>query len=671
MRIALLNPFVALLFITACSSESSSTPSTDASMDSETPIDGGVDAGQECARDEMGRCLVVTWTDGPTFPVQSDHHTTFVHSHSDGAYVYVAGGLYVIDEAIQSMSDQLRRAQVQEDGSLGDWTNVLSLSSERAFHGQAQSPDRVYLMGGVTMDGTEPVLVDDVDIVELTEASGVRVRSGRRLGVARVHATGHILGNHLYLVGGSSEGGTVQQTVLVSDLDEHGTNGPWRESVVLPAPRTHHAGIVHDGHIYLFGGLTTASAEVNEVWRSVNTPDGVISGWETVGTMSEAPWTASAFEYNNQVYIVGGGHGLPPAPTMFVDRVRRAPLLLDGSVGEFEDVAAPLPMRRSHCHQTPVYNGHIYAVGGRHDENAPTSIDNVYIGAINEVMMDTDAGVPDASTDAGPPITDAGPGLTAAEAIAQTDVHHLAIYDFLCGCVPTALGFEDEAECRAVSMPYSDEFVACRDSANALANPAMTLYRRCAEEAAAAGQACFDALTTCSTDGLRGCLDELNVAEDFCYVAPADFATVNEARRECAAATIVGDAADTCSDAAGGSSAVGSAVFHGDTRQAGDHRNGSCAEENAAADVTFKWVAPSAGSFTVELVPESRFTGLLYVLDGTCAGAELGCTSTGIRFPYTAELNFTAVAGNTYNVVVDGFSNSDTGTFHINVTPTP
>ncbi len=67
----------------------------------------------------------------------------------------------------------------------------------------------------------------------------------------------------------------------------------------------------------------------------------------------------------------------------------------------------------------------------------------------------------------------------------------------------------------------------------------------------------------------------------------------------------------------------------------------------------------------------SGLTGLLYVLDGTCAGAELGCTSTGIRFPYTAELNFTAVAGNTYNVVVDGFSNSDTGTFHINVTPTP
>lgn len=668
MRVCFSLSLLGFLAVAACGENTPPTNGMDASVDDAAVGDGAPDAPMECARDEMGRCMVVEWSNGPSVPTPIDHHTTFVHEHEDGAYVYVAGGFYVIDEETQSLSDQLMRAPIHDDGTLGEWSNVLTLPAALGFHGQAETHDRVYLMAGTTIVDGEPGLVDDVRIVEMTESTGVRVRRGRSLGVARVHATGHVLGNRLYLVGGSSEGGIYQQTTLVSDLDENGTNGAWREAAVLPAPRTHHSGLVHDGHIYLIGGLTTGSRAENEVWRSVNTRDGEVTGWEVVGDMDEAPWTASAFEYNNYVYIVGGGHELSLPGVSFVDRVRRAPFLLDGSVGAFEDVAAPLPIARSHCHQTPVYNGHIYSVGGRRDINAPTSINNVFVGTINEVMVDVDAGVVDAGADSGPEV-DAGPLLSPAEAALSADADHASIFAVLCECAPDALGFMDESECMGLATPFPPETLACRDAGHAVASEAVAELRRCIADAAATARECFESVAVCSTAALSDCIDVLNVSEEYCTVAESELDSYNEARLACAQTSIVGDALDTCVESSEGSSATGTAVFAGNTLLSGDHRDGSCAALPGAPDLSYKWVAPSTGTFSIKMIPETRFAAALYVLDAGCAGAELGCDYSGSRFPIAPSVEVPATAGHVYYIVVDGLSPADFGSFHIDITP--
>lgn len=655
---------VGCLLVVACSETDTTLPTMDASVDMFIPTDAAADANQECARDTEGRCQVITWTDGPSFIHPTDHHTTFVHENADGAYLYVAGGLYVIDEAPQTLYDTLTRAPIAADGSLGAWEYVLSFEKAFGFHGQAQTADRVYLMGGTSLDSEGPFAIPDVTILELNEAGGVRARPGRSLNVARVHATAQVLGSTLYLVGGTSEGGLIQSTTLVSQLDANGTNGPWTEGPALPSGRTHHAAVVHDGRIYLFGGLTHGDMPVSEVWRSVHDTNGVLTGWETVGTMDEAPWTASAFVYNDSVYLVGGGYGLQRPNVEFLDRVRRAPFLLDGHVGAFEDVANPLPIGRSHDHQTPTFGNHIYSVGGRHDVEAPTSINNVFIGSIEEVMIPVDAGVPDSGVDAGPAESAVAAGMRGALAAVRVGA-------VLCDCAPSALGFPTTETCQAAAGTTPlERYATCRDAGNLAGSDELARGRSCFADATEHSADCFEAVAGCGTSGLNNCIDLFQAESGACFISEAGYTTYDAAIAMCAADTIVGTAADQCGESLTASSATGTAVFSGNTFEMGEHRAGSCGGAGAA-DIAFRWDAPTTHNYKITAVPEAPFFSTLYVQDGSCSGTELACDSSAGAFVAAPSVTFAAVEGHSYYIIVDGSRPHAFGPVHLDIATAP
>lgn len=652
------------LLVVACSETDTTLPSMDASVDMFVPADAAPDANQECARDSEGRCQVITWTDGTTFIHPTDHHTTFVHENGDGAYLYVAGGFHVIDEAPQTVYDSLTRAPIAADGSLGAWENVLTFDQTFAFHAQAQTADRVYLMGGTSLDAEGPFAIADVTILELNEVGAVRARPGRSLNVARVHGTAEVIGNTLYLVGGTSEGGFIQNTTLVSQLDANGTNGPWTEGPALPNARTHHAAVVHDGRIYLFGGFTHGDMPVSEVWRSVHDSSGVLTSWETVGMMDEAPWTASAFVYNDSVYIVGGGYGLQLPNVAFLDRVRRAPFLLDGHVGAFEDVANPLPLGRSHTHQTPTFGNHIYSVGGRHDVAAPTSINNVFVGSIDEVMIPVDGGVPDSGVDAGPSESAVAAGMRAALATVR-------VATVLCDCAPSAFGFPTTETCQAAAgAAPPPQFAACRDAGNLAGSEELARGRSCFADAAQNSADCFEALVGCGTSGLNNCIDLFLAESGACFISEAGYTTHDAAIAMCAADTVVGTAPDGCNESLTASSATGTAVFSGNTFEMGDHRAGSCGGEGGA-DIAFRWDAPTTHNYKVTAVPEASFLSTVYVLDGSCAGTELACDASDGAFVAAPSVTFAAVEGHSYYFIVDGSRPHAFGPVHLDIETVP
>ncbi len=62
----------------------------------------------------------------------------------------------------------------------------------------------------------------------------------------------------------------------------------------------------------------------------------------------------------DQLYVFAGMTTLVGSE---VAGVERAPLDASGKVGEFVDLPA-LPLVRAHSHQTPLYEGHFYSVGG-------------------------------------------------------------------------------------------------------------------------------------------------------------------------------------------------------------------------------------------------------------------------------------------------------------------
>jgi hypothetical protein len=386
--------------LAACSDEDGQTPAdTGATIDDRGIIvpdlgvsadDAGNDAGEQendaagfedaavvppdagsapaCARNDAGRCQAVTWTStASTFPVVVDHHTTFVARTATVSYLNVIGGIRTDSQGgAEEVYSAVRRAEILANGDLGPWVDAVPVPFPLAFHGQAVAENRIYLLAGVTAD-SQGAGASTAVLWGETDATGSvpEWQRGPRLPQeARLHATAVILEGRLYLIGGAGSDAALT-TVSVSVLNPAtGEPGPWSTAAPLPAPRTHHACVVVGPYIYVLAGMDIDSREAPEIWRSITDGEGVVSGWEVVGEIADAPWTASTFFHNNYVYVVGGGNG-SGFLAQFLDHIRQAPLNSDFTLGEFEDVDAKLPIARSHVHQTPIHDGRIYSVGGR------------------------------------------------------------------------------------------------------------------------------------------------------------------------------------------------------------------------------------------------------------------------------------------------------------------
>jgi len=362
-----------------------------AELDAGTP-DQAVDAAspdaalgaEPCPRNAAGRCDVVGWiTSRTAYPTVVDHHTTLIALDGETAWLNVFGGIQStsLGEA-EVVYDAVRRARVSGRGVVEAFEDEPPLPFPLAFHAQIVVENQVFLLGGITADaqgvGANPRYV-------VGQLAGGRV-TGWQVGAlpaeVRVHPTGVAVGQQLYLVGGTGAQGRVLDSVLTATLGPDGLPGAFAPTVPLPAPRSHHASVVVAGHILILGGFTTNQVPDPAILRSVHNAAGTLTGWEEVGTLPDTPWTSSVVVHRGWVWLVGGGEG-GAVGGHFVNTVRGAPLDAEGRPGAFEVFDRPLPLARSHVHQTPVHNGFVYSVGGRvADGNALRSTNRVLVGEL-------------------------------------------------------------------------------------------------------------------------------------------------------------------------------------------------------------------------------------------------------------------------------------------------
>ncbi len=355
--------------------------STDAgTMADAGPIDAGtvivdsgkVDAGLPCDRNEP---CTLSWAEPPHYPVPVDHHTSFVHEVAGVPYLYVVGGVRTVMGDVKDVYTEVRRAKVTATG-LEPWTDVGVLPQPLAFAAQVINGNHIYLMAGLSKDMTGEFASAKLLVGVISPVDGTIVWSfGPSLSSAVLHGTAVVLDNKLYLMGGSAQ--QPKDDVLVSQLDANGVPGPWVALGKLPVPRSHHTAVVHDGHIFLIAGFTTGQLPLSPVWKSVHDTNGALIGWKVVGDMPTSPWTAGASVWGNTLLVVGGGEG-GQGQEHFVDHVRQARFLDDGTLSGFADITA-LPVARSHVHQAPIYEGRVFSVGGRLWPSA-TSMDRAFIG---------------------------------------------------------------------------------------------------------------------------------------------------------------------------------------------------------------------------------------------------------------------------------------------------
>lgn len=392
------------LFMIACSEP------TELGMDASHSSDAGpqsVDAGWDGGRDaggdagpsypidhECAEPCVIRWRELSPLDQAIDHHTTFILEREDGPYLYVLGGFRSdsLGSALVGVNPRLMAAPILEDGTLGEW-ETEPFGYGIGFHAQAQSvhddgTKAVYWVGGYMTNAEAPfspgaswyTLVGEFPPGPGPGIDGVSfggdglTRLAGELGRNVMHGTATIHLGQLFLIGGGSD--TFTEEVLRYDLE----TDQWVEDAPLSATRSHHALVTIGESLVLLGGMSGSHATAQpaeSIVRSVHDEAGHITAWEEIGRLPDAPWTASAFVRDGFIYVVGGGFG-----ASIIDRVRRAPIASDGTIGSFEDIG-PLPLARAHVHQTPIYGDYIYSVGGRIEQDGGlTATARVFVGEL-------------------------------------------------------------------------------------------------------------------------------------------------------------------------------------------------------------------------------------------------------------------------------------------------
>lgn len=199
-----------------------------------------------------------------------------------------------------------------------------------------------------------------------------------RMNLSRSAAGTVLAGDVVYVTGGASEKGYVDYCEWV-EIGPDGTMFGWEMAPSLNEPRGYVASVVYNGYIYAISGANGEHGEnlLNTVERAPLNPDGSPGRWIMEKTrLFSSRRGGTAFALNGYVYAIGGYNG------EFLDTVERAPILEDGSLGEWDLEA--IMLERRYIHSSVVVGRHIYVIGG-HERATGGALDKV---EFTEVMDD-------------------------------------------------------------------------------------------------------------------------------------------------------------------------------------------------------------------------------------------------------------------------------------------
>jgi hypothetical protein len=187
---------------------------------------------------------------------------------------------------------------------------------------------------------------------------------GPSLPMGVMHGVSVASGDYVYFVGGrgATTGKSVADVSRVR-VSSNGTLGEMESLADLPADRSHGQALVHDGRLYVFGGLrgdpAGANTPLDDVISAEILADGGLGEWKPSGTLPGARSITAAELAGDDVFVVGGLEG-----TSFKSDVWRGTFDARKNL-VFEVTDVRLPFARGHVHQTPFFRGKLYSVGGK------------------------------------------------------------------------------------------------------------------------------------------------------------------------------------------------------------------------------------------------------------------------------------------------------------------
>ncbi len=315
---------------------------------------------------------LASWVAGPKLKHKRDHHVTFAVATPAGSFLYVVGGV-----GGSATVMQIERSTIAKDGTLSAFSDVATMPEGLLGCGLAQVDASFVIVGGLGDDSNSKT---SVYVGQIADDGSVSFTKGPDLGASRYHVSLAYSRGYLYAMGGLYQavvGGMPTQKV-VDTIERAAFDGktvsPWETVAPLPVALTHHASLVYKDAIYVIGGGSDAAA-LPDIVRATVSDTGALGPWESYGTLSQGLASPSVSVFLDQLYVFAGMTTLSGGE---VASVARAPFDASGKVGAFVDLPA-LPLARAHSHQTPLYEGHFYSVGGSKN-HVPQN--DVFIGAL-------------------------------------------------------------------------------------------------------------------------------------------------------------------------------------------------------------------------------------------------------------------------------------------------
>ncbi len=250
-----------------------------------------------------------TWRLGP----QMNMARGFFSSTPHNGYLYAVGGAHGRNGS--KLLNSVERAEIKADGTLGDWVLEKStLNNPRRCAKLAVIGDYIYAFGGYG-----GILLDTLERAQINPdgSLGEWLVITDRMTVARyVHGVERV-DDGVYNIGGhSKEGGGGIVDVEWSRVDAEGFFGPWRSIAPLQTGRFSLATAKHGEFLYAIGGLNGA-AHLDSIERTHIDEAGDLSAWEYTTPAPAKMSGANALVINESIYLIGGNEGDGPRRSVY------------------------------------------------------------------------------------------------------------------------------------------------------------------------------------------------------------------------------------------------------------------------------------------------------------------------------------------------------------------
>lgn len=243
----------------------------------------------------------------------------------------VGSSLYVIGGRGDAALGSVERAIIDVDGSLGPFTPVadVALTTARQGHASVVIGNHLYVLGGfgtTSLNSVERAIIKpDGSLGPFALVDGVTLTTARR------EHTAVVLGNYLYVLGGS-QGNTFLRDVERAPIDGDGALGAFVSvpDALLVTPRSGHTAEVLGKTIFVFGGVND-SGSLNTIERIALGGDVVLDHFTVVPdvTLTTARHGHTTALIGNYLYALGGAGGTT------LHSVERTTFNASGSLGPF------------------------------------------------------------------------------------------------------------------------------------------------------------------------------------------------------------------------------------------------------------------------------------------------------------------------------------------------